>query len=79
MAEGSLKLFNSDFAASATGVAGPGGGTEKKPVGTVCIGLTNGRRTLVFTEHFEGNRSEIRKSTANKVFELLTDFILEKI
>lgn len=79
MAEGSLKLFNSDFAASATGIAGPGGGTETKPVGTVCIGVTNGRRTLAFTEHFEGNRSEIRNSTADKVFELLTELILEKI
>ncbi|MGI6472357.1 MAG: CinA family protein [Candidatus Methanomethylophilaceae archaeon] len=79
MAEGSLDVFNADFAASVTGVAGPGGGTEKKPVGTVCIGLTNGRRSMTFTKHFKGDRSEIRSSAADAVFELLADFILEKI
>lgn len=79
MAEGSLKAFNADFAASVTGIAGPGGGTETKPVGTVCIGLTNGRRTVTFTKYFEGDRSGIRRSAAEAVFELLTEFIPEKI
>ncbi len=79
MAEGSLEVFNGNFAASVTGIAGPGGGTEMKPVGTVCIGLTNGRRFVTFTKHFDGNRSEIRKSAADEVFRLLTDFILERI
>lgn len=79
MAEGAAKVFVSDFAASATGIAGPDGGSSVKPVGTVCIGLTDGRRSLVFTKHFQGSRSEVRTKTTETVFELLTDFILEKI
>lgn len=79
MAEGVVEVFFSDFAASVTGIAGPDGGNYAKPVGTVCIGISNGRRSLVFTKHLEGDRSEIRTKTAEVVFELLTDFILEKI
>lgn len=79
MAEGAIKIFSSDFAASATGIAGPDGGTSVKPVGTVCIGITDGRRSLTFTEHFQGSRSEVRTKTTETIFELLADFILEKI
>lgn len=79
MAKGAAEVFASDFAASVTGIAGPDGGNCAKPVGTVCIGLTDRRRSLAFTKHFEGNRSDVRTKTAETVFELLTDFILEKI
>ncbi len=79
MAMGSFEVFESDYAASVTGIAGPGGGTETKPVGMVCIGLTDGTRSLTFTKYFEGSRSDVRNSAANAVFELLTDFITEKI
>ncbi len=79
MAEGAVKVFGSDYAASVTGIAGPSGGSHMKPVGTVCIGLTDGNCSITFTEHFEGTRSEIRTRTAETVFKLLTDFILENI
>lgn len=39
MAIGALKVFNSDFSISITGIAGPGGGSTNKPVGTIFIGL----------------------------------------
>jgi PncC family amidohydrolase len=79
MAEGAATVFISDFAASVTGIAGPDGGTDVKPVGTVCIGLTDGRRSIAFTKHFKGDRSDVRTETVDAVFKLLTDFILEKI
>ncbi|HKM09223.1 MAG TPA: CinA family protein [Candidatus Methanomethylophilaceae archaeon] len=79
MAKGAAEIFNSDYAASTTGIAGPGGATEKKPIGMVCIGLTDRRRSLAFTFNFEGDRDAVRHKSSEKVFELLMDFILEKI
>lgn len=66
MAEGVLfKVPTSTLAVSVTGVAGPGGGTEAKPVGMVCFALAkrtadDGIVTLPFTRHFEGDRAEVR-------------------
>lgn len=65
MAEGVLfKVPTSTLAVSVTGVAGPGGGTEAKPVGMVCFALAKrapeGIVTLPFVRHFEGDRTEVR-------------------
>lgn len=65
MAEGVLSnVPTSAIAVSVTGIAGPGGGTETKPVGMVCFALAKrtaeGIVTLPYTRHFEGDRSEVR-------------------
>ena len=60
MAEGALKIYDSDFAVSTTGIAGPDGGTESKPVGTVCFGIASRNGTKTFTEKFSGERSAVR-------------------
>lgn len=64
------------IAVSTTGVAGPGGGSEKIPVGTVCFGFYFGGRTITATKHFEGDRQQVRidatKYALEKVFELLS-------
>ncbi len=65
MAEGSLRIFDSDFAVSTTGIAGPDGGTELKPVGTVCFGIAGKNSTETFTKFFPGNRQEVREKSVN--------------
>ena len=68
MADGGLQGSNATWALSVTGVAGPGGGSEAKPVGTVCFGWANrnpGQPPTLMTEQcqFSGERQEIRIAT----------------
>lgn len=67
MAAGSQRLYGSDLAVATSGIAGPGGGTPQKPVGTVCVGLTFGGRCVEHTFHFPGNRSRVVQRTVNTV------------
>ena len=53
----------SDISVSVTGIAGPDGGSEEKPVGTVYIGLYHDNQVSVRLYHFSGNREQIRNST----------------
>lgn len=61
MAMGTLS-FGVDIGVSVTGIAGPGGGTDHKPVGTACFGLVDKRKTLIRTyrEHFDGDRHDVQ-------------------
>ena len=65
MAEGARHVTGADIAVSVTGIAGPGGGTPEKPVGTVCFGIADAKGTETFTVHFNGknDRSKIRRLT----------------
>ena len=78
MASGGAKSACAEVAISVTGVAGPGGGTEEIPVGTVCIGIFY--KGKIYTEKFifDGDRKEIRQKSADKAFELLYNFITNK-
>lgn len=64
MAEGVLKLAGADCAVAVSGIAGPGGGTQDKPVGTVwiawCIAHEAGLRTESKLHHYSGDRSAVR-------------------
>ena len=61
MAEGALNNSHADIAVSITGIAGPDGGSDEKPVGTVCFGLAiKDGDTSTVTERFSGSRGEIR-------------------
>ena len=65
MAEGALRQTSADLAVGITGIAGPGGGSEHKPVGTVCFALAQrGAETLAFTERFPGTRDFVRTVSA---------------
>lgn len=70
MAEGSLRLAQSDIAVAVTGIAGPGGAVPGKPVGTVWFGLATKQGTKTFVRHFSGNRDGVRKATVQFALEL---------
>lgn len=77
MARGALRRFGADTAVATTGIAGPGGGTDAKPVGTVCFsvmladGPTLTRRLLL-----PGNRSDVRERSTTVAMHLLRRALL---
>ncbi len=75
MVEGSIRLFDSDYAVAVTGIAGPGGATPEKPVGLVYIAVADGPRTVVTRNVFNGDRQEVRESTVREACSLLTDMV----
>lgn len=75
MSEGLKKLSGADFAISITGLAGPGGATDKKPVGLVYISICSDKEHKVFENHFSGDRDEVRQKTADKALNLVIDRI----
>jgi nicotinamide-nucleotide amidase len=72
MADGALPRFAADTAVAITGIAGPGGGTEEKPVGTVCfyVGLADGR-SLARELRLPGDRADIRERSTTVAMHLL--------
>ena len=79
MVEGACKTLNVDFAISATGIAGPGGGTSEIPVGTIWIGFGNKDdvRTLKLDED-NGRDINLSKAT-NSALRAFLEYIKEKV
>jgi len=71
MAEGSLRAFGSDIAVSTTGIAGPGGATERKPVGLVYIAVAGRGTTVVEEHHFPGDRAAVTNAATDRALALL--------
>jgi PncC family amidohydrolase len=78
MAKGVLKLVGADVAVSVTGIAGPGGGTEEKPVGLVYFGLATSKGKCYTKRYtFGGDREAVRLSSVKKAIELLIEAVSE--
>lgn len=74
MAEGAARVAGAGLAVSATGVAGPGGGSDAKPVGTVFIGAARpGGPSLVRHCLFPGDRDAVRRATVDTALRLAAE------
>lgn len=71
------RISNTDIGLSITGIAGPSGGTESKPVGLCYIGIAFNDQVKVYSFIFNGNRNKIRWLAATKALDLLRRTILE--
>jgi nicotinamide-nucleotide amidase len=74
MAEGARKTAGTDYGLSVTGIAGPDGGTQEKPVGLVFVGLSDAEGTLaerLDLTAWARSREAIRERSANRAFDLL--------
>lgn len=76
MAKGVAEAAKSEIGVGITGIAGPGGGTAKKPVGMVCFGFyINGDATTYTKQFGEIGRNQVRKSSVEFVFQKLLELL----
>ena len=75
MAQGARRVLKVDVAVSATGIAGPTGGTPETPVGTVFIGVSSDKGTRVDECHFVGDRQSVREQSAAHALEMALSVI----
>lgn len=77
MAEGARRALQCDVAVSDTGIAGPGGATNEKPVGLFYLGLATPAGCEAFRFVFRGDRSANKDLAVEAAFRLLTDYLLQ--
>jgi len=77
MARGILRKSKADVALAVTGIAGPGGGTKKKPVGLVFIALAQKKGTRCEKHYFIGNRTDVKYQASTAALDLLRRALIQ--
>jgi PncC family amidohydrolase len=75
MAKGVRQKLKTAIGIGITGIAGPKGGSKKKPVGLVYIAISQKRRIIVRRHQFKGNREKVRKRACEEALSLLKYFV----
>lgn len=79
MAEGARRVIGADIAVSTTGIAGPDGGTARKPVGLVYLALATASETNVEEHVFPGDRAAVIDAATHRALELLVSAVSSEI
>lgn len=77
MATGAIKALGADFSVAVTGIAGPDGGSEEKPVGLVYIACADRKGNVKVTKNlFSGDRKAVRDQTTKTALQMLAEFVV---
>jgi len=77
MAQNVRKILRADIGVGITGIAGPGGGTDANPVGSVYVAVSDGSKTVCKLFKIEGDRGEIREKSGLSALKMAKDFVGE--
>jgi PncC family amidohydrolase len=77
MAEGARRAFHADLGVSTTGIAGPTGATERKPVGLVYVGIASDAGATVEEHRFDGDREAVTSASIHAALTLLASHLGE--
>lgn len=75
MVQGALHHSAAQVAVAVTGVAGPGGGSQTKPVGTVWLGWATPSGVVTEVQHFAGDRAQVRAATVRHALQRLVELL----
>ena len=78
MAIGVRKKFRSSLGVGITGIAGPTGGTPKKPVGLVYIAVSSERKTICTKNLFKGSRMQVKRQSVDRALEMIKNLLSER-
>lgn len=76
LAENIRELCSADIGVGVTGIAGPGGGTEEKPVGLVYVAVSNGHKNEVVQRRFFGDRDRVRRWASQLALDMVRKMLM---